>query len=123
MDVRIDDSRQREEAARVDLLVGRGRTGFDERHDATVVDEDVPGVRTVGDHDRAADREIHSGYASSMLKSCAPSQSVSRPTSASLSLPSITVAKWLPASCPTLLENSVEPYGKRISVSEMPPGW
>src|SRR5207237_8369804 len=59
-----------------------------------------------GDDEPAADREPH---ASSILKSCAPSQSASRPTSASCSLPSTTVAKWLPASCPTLLANIVEP--------------
>ena len=90
--VRVDDAGQREQSAAVDLGIRRRRARLDERGDTSVADEDVPRVRAVGDHDRAPDREVHA-YASSRLKSCAPSQSVSRPTSASLSFPSMTVAK------------------------------
>ena len=41
--------------------------------------------------------------------SCAPSQSVRRPSSRSCSCPSVIVAKWLPASGPALLANAHAP--------------
>src|SRR5439155_1567683 len=102
---------------------GAGSARFYEGADAAFTDEDVAWVRAIGDNDRAAYREVGPvAHSSVMLKSCAPSQSVSRPISRSCAFPSTTVAKWLPASCPTLLENIVAPYGNRISISEMPPG-
>ena len=94
VDVDVHDTGERKEPARVDLLLGLGRRRLDERHDASVAHEDVARVRAVGDDDRAADREIGArAHSSVMVKSCAPSQSASRPTSARFSPPSVTVAK------------------------------
>jgi len=110
VDVRVDDPRQREEPTGLDLGARAARSRLDERADPAVGDEEVARKGAVRDDRRAADREIGvRGQASSIVKSCAPSQRVSFPTAARCSVPSMTVAKWFPASCPTLLEKSVEP--------------
>ena len=48
-------------------------------------------------------------YAAANTMSSAPSQSTVRPSSRSCSAPSVMVRKWLPASWPILLANSVPP--------------
>ncbi len=71
----------------------------------------------------APDRDVRLGVqASSNAMSCAPCHSVERPSSARSWSPSPIVRKWFPASWPTLLAKSAEPYGTRISISEAPPG-
>src|SRR5437867_1801749 len=92
--------------------------------DGAVRDGDVgDGLPRRKDGGAAPDHEVRSSHTSSIVMSCAPSQRVSRPISDSCSWPCVSVAKWFPASCPTLLANIVDPYGKSSSVSLIPPGY
>jgi predicted nucleotide-binding protein len=61
-------------------------------------------------------------YRNLNVRGCAPFQRASRPTKGTCSAPQLTVAKWLPASCPTLLEKRHAPYASSISISLSPPG-
>ena len=62
------------------------------------------------------------GSSPSMRMGWAPSQRQRRPISGSCSSPFVSDAKWLPASCPTLLEKSTCRRPMRISHSDSPPG-
>ena len=94
MDMRIDDAREREQAGGVDLGASGAGTRLGERAHPAIGNEDVAPEGAVRDDHRAADREIGvRGQTSSIVKSCAPSQSVSFPTVARCSFPSVTVAK------------------------------
>ena len=70
VDVGVDDPRQGEQPARVDLLLGARRPRLDERGDASARHEDVPRKGAVLDDDRAPDREVGArAHPSSMRKS------------------------------------------------------
>src|SRR5439155_21960397 len=98
--MRVDHPRQGEEAAGVDLTRGAGSARFYEGTDAAFADEDVAWVRTIGDDDRAAYREVGPvAHSSVMVKSCAPSLSLSRQISTCCAFHWTTFAKWLYATC------------------------
>src|SRR3981081_387538 len=62
--------------------------------DDSAGDRDIGRALSRGEDDGAApDHEVGSGHTSSIVMSCAPSQSVSRPISGSCSWPCVRVAK------------------------------
>src|SRR6266513_4285045 len=107
VDVSVHDAGKHDEAARVEDLSGLVDLAA-YRTDDAIAHRDVGDALTGWKDDGAATNDERAHRTSSIVISCAPSQSVSRPISGSSSCPSITVAKWFPASCPTLLANSVE---------------
>ena len=74
-----------------------------------------------GDHRPAVDDEVRQLRTSLISMAWAPSHRTRRPSSGSCSLPLTMVAKWLPASWPSLLLKSQAPYGTRISHSDRSP--
>src|SRR5439155_27046725 len=121
--VRIAHPRQDNEPGCVDDFFSTADIAADGA-DGAVRDGDVgDGLPRRKDGGAAPDHEVRRSHTSSIAMSCAPSQRVSRPISGSCSWPCVSVAKWFPASCPTLLANIVDPYGKSSSVSLIPPGY
>src|SRR6266545_775476 len=109
VDVGIDNARQDDQPGGVDDVFSIADLTADGA-DCAVRDGDVGGgLPCRKDGGAATDHEVRSSHTSSIVMSCAPSQSVSRPISGSCSWPCVSVAKWFPASCPTLLANIVEP--------------
>ena len=94
--------------------------------DPPIGHRDVGLERVLGGDDGAAGHHQvgHRRYepgCSVISMSWAPSHRTRRPSSGSWSAPSTMVAKWLPASGPSLLENAQAPYGTRISHSDRSP--
>ncbi len=86
---------------------GQARTNF---ADPPVGHRDVSLERALGgDHGSAADDQVGQSVPSVISMSWAPSHRTRRPISGRCSLPLTTVAKWLPASWPSLLEKSQAP--------------
>src|SRR6266498_3570379 len=105
----IVDAGQDDEPAGVDDFLATADLTADGA-DGAIRDGDVgDGLPRRKDGGAAPDHEVRSSHTSSILMSCAPSQRVSRPISGSCSWPCVSVAKWFPASCPTLLANIVDP--------------
>ncbi len=93
-----------------DLAAGLPRQIGTDGADPPVRDRDVGLERTLGGDDRAAgDDQIGQSVPSVISMSWAPSHSTRRPSSGSCSAPVTTVAKWFPASWPSLLEKSHAP--------------
>src|SRR6266545_6059091 len=120
--VRIHDAGQHHQVRGIDDRLGVAHFAPDCTDDSAG-DGDIGWALSRGeDGGSAPDDEVGGSHTSSIMMSCAPSQSVSLPISGSCSWPCVRVAKWLPANCPTLLANIVEPYGNNTSVSLIPPG-
>ena len=92
VDVRVDDARKNDEIPRVDGLVAIPHFTSD-CGDGAVDDRDVGRALPGGKNHGATTNDERAHRTSSILISCAPSQSVSRPISGRCSCPSVTVAK------------------------------